>query len=140
MKFRVPVLSLALTILFRCGVARGQAENTGIRAGPSMAVTEANARNGFRLSKKAKQVIGVVLKRIEAASHRVPSSALIYYGPRIGVYRLRSGWFKLIELQTSGPMAFSPKNPPDLMDDDEIVVVGGALLRVAEMDAFGGEQ
>lgn len=121
-------------------LALAQQEDAGLRAGPTLAVTHANLKDGFRLSEKAMQVVGVVTKPVGPGPHRISKSAVIYFGPNVGVYRLRAGWFKLVELQESKASTFSVKNPGDLKEDDQIVVTGGALLRVSEMDAFGGEQ
>ena len=46
----------------------------------------------------------------------------------------------MAQLQKNAKTAFAAKDTNDLKDDDQIAVQGGALLRVSEMDAFGGEQ
>ncbi len=139
MKF--PNLTLYFLILISGWQALAQEEAAGIRAGPTLAVLEANLKDGFRLSDKAKKVIGLVIKPLGSNPHMIPSSALVSYGDRVGVYRLRSGWFKLIEIQNSDEQRGSVViNSAELKDDDQIAVEGVALLRVSEMDAFGGEQ
>lgn len=139
MKF--PNLTLIFVILMSGSQVLAQEEASGIRAGPTLAVLEANLKDGFRLSDKAKKVIGLVAKPLGSKPHMIPPSALVNYGDRVGVYRLRNGWFKLIEIQNSdAPQASVATSSTELNDDDQIAVEGVALLRVSEMDAFGGEQ
>lgn len=139
MKFHI------LTILFLIAAlgnsTQAQEEVSGIRAGPKMAVMEANLKDGFRLSENAKKVIGLVVKPLGAHPYKIPKSAVVYYGDRIGVYRLRDGWFKLVEIQKISELnSETTIRSSDLKTGDQIVVEGVALLRVSDMDAFGGEQ
>ena len=106
------------------------------RAGPTLAVQEASLKDGFKLSEKAKEVIGVKVKSLGARPFNVPTSALVFHGDKVGVYRFRDGWFKLIEVQRSG----SSVSSSELRENDQIAIQGVALLRVSEMDAFGGEE
>lgn len=141
MKFLNLTLSVSVVIFFTAWKALAQEDASGIRAGPTLAVLEANLKDGFRLSEKAKKVIGLVTKPLGSKPRTIPPSALVNYGDRIGVYRLRSGWFKLIELQNSSAANTTLNvNTSELKDEDEIAVDGVALLRVSDMDAFGGEQ
>lgn len=119
----------------------GQEEKSGIRAGPTLAVLEANIKDGFRLSEKAKKVIGLVTKPLGSKPYIIPPNAIVNYGDRVGVYRLRNGWFKLIEIRNSEGLKSSVAiNNADLKNDDQVAVEGVALLRVSEMDAFGSAQ
>lgn len=110
--------------------------------GPGKAVTEADPDQGLKLSEKTIQLFEVATKPLGAFPFSVPISSLVYYQEEIGVYRLRDGWFKLIEvklLSKSGKQAMLESS--DLMSADQIVIQGAALLRVAELDAFnGGEE
>ena len=105
-------------------------------------VLEAVPEKGIRLSEKALKTLEISAAPLDgASSHRIPTTALVYYQDHVGVYRLRNGWYKLIEVKIEDK---SPKSTlvrsAGLKPDDEIVVTGVALLRVAEMDAFGGEE
>jgi len=137
--------SYALTISFLIAVSWGSAyaqdQTSGIRAGPKMAVVEANLKDGFRLAEKAKKVIGLAVKLLGSSPYKIPQSAIVYYGDRIGVYRLRDGWFKLVEIQKVLELnSETTISSSDLKTSDQIAVEGVALLRVSDMDAFGGEQ
>ena len=139
MTFRFSIL----ISLFLCQINSSAAQEVGVgvRAGPTMAVLEANLDDGFRLSEKAKKVIGVVTQPIGQKPYVIPRMALVFYGDRVGVYRLRQNWFKLVEVQTVSKTHDSASvSSPDIKVDDQIAIEGVALLRVAELDAFGGGQ
>lgn len=136
-----PNLVLSFLMIISGWQVLAQEETSGIRAGPTLAVLEANLKDGFRLAEKARKVIGLVTKPLGSKPHMIPPSALVNYGDRVGVYRLRNGWFKLIEIKNNEALKGSVvTSGVELKDDDEIAVEGVALLRVSEMDAFGGEQ
>lgn len=106
------------------------------------AVYEISGEKGMRLTAAALKNIEVSTKKINAKPpDSIPLSGLVQFQNRFGVYRLRDGWFKLI------PVKINRKDKSEvsfvsaeLDENDEIVITGVALLRVAEMDAFGGEE
>lgn len=112
--------------------------------GPGMAVLKADSHVGIQLSDKALSRLGIVTQKIAALPLGIPRSSLVFFQEDVGVYRLRSGWFKLVTLATlaSGhaELGFIPANSADFKVGDEIVVSGAALLRVAELDALGGDE
>ncbi|OYZ23535.1 MAG: hypothetical protein B7Y39_04305 [Bdellovibrio sp. 28-41-41] len=118
-----------------------QEEGNGFRAGATLAVQEANLKDGFRLTDKAKEAIGVKTKALGPKPFKLSANSLVHYSDKVGVYRLRQGWFKLIEVkktnQDNGSVLISSS---DLKESDDVAVEGVALLRVSEMDAFGGEE
>ncbi|MBX9767228.1 MAG: hypothetical protein K2X47_08155 [Bdellovibrionales bacterium] len=139
MTFRFSIL----ISLFLCQINSSAAQEVGagVRAGPTMAVLEATLDDGFRLAEKAKKVIGVVTRPIGTKPYVIPRMALVFYGDRVGVYRLRQNWFKLVEVQTVSKTSDSVSvSSPDLKVDDQVAIEGVALLRVSELDAFGGGQ
>lgn len=110
-------------------------ESTG-GVGPNNAVTAADEHEGIKLSPKAMEFIG--LKTEAYNGQMIPKASLVFYQDKVGIYRLRDGWFKLV------PVTFSVSEPSipqsaDLRPGDQIVVQGTGLLRVAELDAFSGE-
>ena len=127
-------------VLLSVSVNAQEAES-GFRAGPTMAVQEASLQNGFKLTEQAKKNIGLKTFKIESRPFSAPSKALVYYSNKVGFYRLRDGWFKLIEIKDKNTkdnkITF---NSTDFKLGDEIAIEGVALLRVSEMDAFGGEE
>lgn len=98
-------------------------ESTG-GVGPHNAVTAADAHDGITLSPAAIECIGFATAVYDG--QLIPKAALIFYQDKVGIYRLRDGWFKLVPAD-------------DLRLGDQIVVQGTGLLRVAELDAFSGE-
>lgn len=105
--------------------------------GEGKAIVAADAKTGLKLSEAAAKTLG--LKTMEAA-RRVPASALVYFHDEVGVYRLRGGWYKLVEVEIVSKGREVVIETDELKPGDRIVVAGAALLRVAELDAFGGEE
>lgn len=102
--------------------------------GPNNAVTAADEHDGIKLSPKTIKLIELKTELYDGQT--IPKSALVFYQDKIGVYRLRDGWFKLV------PVTFNSQLLPqskDLRSDDQIVTQAMGLLRVAELDAFSGE-
>ncbi|MBC7397846.1 MAG: hypothetical protein H7333_10430 [Bdellovibrionales bacterium] len=127
----------ALTLLFQ-GVDSSSAQE----AAPAVtkAITEASKSDGIKLSPKA--VVRIGLKTIPyspAATLTLQSGAIVHSLGITGIYRLRDGWYKLIPvtLLSKGKETMTLK-VTDFRNTDQIVTEGVALLRVAEMDAFGG--
>ncbi len=102
-------------------------EETSGSVGPGKAVEEVHEESGIRLSTAAMKRLGVKTMPVSHLSSPYPVSALVKYQEEIGIYRYRQGWFKLI-----------PSDSTSFQPGDEIVVYGAALLRAAELDAFGG--
>jgi hypothetical protein len=106
------------------------------------AVLEANVESGFRLSEKATASIQLKFQAATPGqSQLIPRMALVHYQDQIGIYRLRNGFYKLLPIR----IASQNQNKvsiefADLKTGDQIVTEGVALLRVTDMDAFGGEQ
>lgn len=105
------------------------------------AVSETSSENGFKLLPNALKNIGVVTGLIKTTSgiHTVPKSALIHSLNQLVVYRFREGWFKLIPIKlVSTKLDQISFLCSDIRAGDEVAIKGGALLRVADMEAFGG--
>lgn len=107
---------------------------------PGRAVFETSPEKGMRLS-------DIALKNIEVALAPVPAGAdislagepLVYFQNNVGVYRLREGWFKLVKVQVSGKLKGEVTlRSEELRTGDSVAIRGAGLLRVSEMDAFGG--
>lgn len=104
------------------------------------AVYEISVKDGMKLTEKALKNIEVRTFKLKAGSDQaVPPESLVYFSDQVGVYRLRLGWFKLVQVQV-----LSKNNKDTLIrssefqSGDELVVRGAELLRVSELDAAGG--
>ncbi len=97
--------------------------------GPGKAILEAHEEDGIRLSDKAIKRLKINTTILSQRPFSYPTSALVKHQEETSLYRHRQGWFKLI-----------PPDSEDLKPGDEIVVSGAALLRAAELDAFGEEE
>jgi hypothetical protein len=114
----------------------GEEHSAATNVGPDSAVLEANPERGFRLSEKAVRALGVEIK---PSSGLLPKSSVVYFKDETGVYRVRDGWFKLIEGEAEpqgSQIRFTPEHKDELQKNDFIAVKGVPLLRVTELDVF----
>ncbi len=106
---------------------------------PGKAVYETSSEQGMKLTEKALKNIEVkTIKIVSNQDNPLPLDGIVRFQDQVGVYRLRRGWFKLILVQLEkrdGQQVVVRSK--DLQPDDEIVIQGAGLLRVAEMDASG---
>lgn len=117
------------------------AQEQGVRVGPGKAVEAITKDGGFSLSEKAIKTIEVQVRIVDASTFEIPNDALVFYGVKVGVYRRREGMFHLIPVEikkksSSSYLVFSS----EVRAKDEVAIAGVNLLRVSEMDAFGGEE
>lgn len=115
-------------------------EGASPSVGPNKAILAANRKDGLQLSDKAKALLGLAYEKVKSTNlHRVPASCAVYFQDEIGVYRVRGGWIKLIEIEiksrTATEIVFESS---DIQPGDELVKSGVPLLRVAELEAWGG--
>jgi hypothetical protein len=107
------------------------------------AVLEVHPDEGIRLSDPAKKTLGLGLMTLTSTSiHTIPKSSLVYFQDKIGIYRFKNNFYKLIPVsiksvnnQTNSAMIYSPELNPN----EQIVIQGVPLLRVTEMEAFSTE-
>lgn len=117
---------------------REEEEESSSSVGPENAVTAANPEAGLQLSDEAFKTLGIKTQPLPA-DNIFPKQAIVYFKDETGVYRLRDGWYKLIEGEAESQgnrVRFTPHKRQDLRAGDQIVVDGVPLLRVAELDAF----
>ncbi len=115
-------------------------DETPSNIGSGKAITAISHEEGFQLSEKAKEILGLKYLPVSfSLLDSPPGESLVYFQEHVGVYRLRKGWFKLIEVEKSvkSENSFSIRSP-ELEPGDQIVTKGTGLLRVADLDAFGG--
>ena len=136
--------ALALAALLAGGAFASEEhhEEGGARTGQGKAVLEAGAKQGLRLAEKALKRLGIRTQRLVGpGSYRVPLPALVYAEEEVGVYRLRGGWFKHVDVEVSSKTRdWAIVRSGELRAGDELVIAGAPLLRVAELDVLGGEE
>ena len=123
------------------GDEHGEHEEEGSsRVGPGKSITEASKKNGIRLSEKALETIGIRAEVVNSENnHELPSKSLVYFQDEVGFYRLRDGWYKLVEINIEKKSATEAiVKTSDLKPGDQVVVDGVGLLRAAELEAWGG--
>ena len=122
---------------------KGGEESQSPGVGPGKAILEANHEKGFRLSEGAFKTIGVKTAAIQAGtgSATVPRAALVFFQGEVGVYRVTDGWYKLIEVQiASRNKETAVVRSNELKSGDQVAITGVGLLRVADLDASGGNE
>lgn len=110
------------------------------RFGPGMAVTAHNPEEGFKMSDKALQSLGVTFKKAAGASPwSVPEAALVRIKQSTGVYRRYDGWitFVLVKViqKTADGVAITSE---DIQAGDEVAVTGASFLRMTDADLNSG--
>ncbi|HMN67490.1 MAG TPA: hypothetical protein PKC28_03030 [Bdellovibrionales bacterium] len=136
MKYLIAVFSMLVSITCLAESEEGPQKD---RVGPGKAVIEASKEQGFRLSEKALKTLDLNFVSVNGTYITLPRSVLIHFQDFAAVYRLRDGWFRLVEIEPTfrgEQVSFSSK---DLKHGDQLVVHNGSLLRVVELDVFGPE-
>lgn len=130
-----------MAILWVSGSARAHGDMNGAAVGPDKAVLQADHDQGFRLSEKALANIGVksVPVKGEGGNWTVPRSALVQFQDRTGIYRLRDGWFRHLDVSASVKGAEALVKTAGLRTGDAVVTEGVGLLRATDLDLEGGE-
>ncbi|MBS1985390.1 MAG: hypothetical protein JST16_14590 [Bdellovibrionales bacterium] len=111
--------------------------------GPGKAILEANHEKGFKLSEAALKMVGVKTAAVQvgAGGATVPKASLVLFQGEVGVYRVKDGWYKLIEVQiASRNKETAVVRSSELKSGDQVANEGVGLLRVADLDASGGNE
>lgn len=109
--------------------------------GPGKAIVEANKKDGLRFSEIALKNLEVITSPISASAPlKLPLTSLIYSQSEVGVYRLRSGWFKYIEVKIISKIAKEAiVQSSELVSKDQIAIQGGDLLKLADLNVWSGD-
>lgn len=122
------------------GAEKHEEEGESPNVGPGKAV-EALGHDGMKLSAKATAALGLKTVPLKGRSpYRVPFASLVFFRDEVGVYRLRDGWLKLVEVVVPEKTKLEATiRTSGLKPGDQVVISGVARLRVVEMDATSGE-
>ncbi len=116
-----------------------ESEQVSSSVGPGKAIVEASAEQGFKLAEKGIKVLGIqTIPLTGNLPFKIPDEALVYFQENTGVYRLRSGFFKLIPIkiqQKIGPEIMVTSD--ELQRGDSVAHQGVGFLRVVDLEAFG---
>lgn len=122
--------------------ARAEAEEEGAakdRVGLGKAVIAATKEQGIKLSEKALKTLELGFMPLHSSQVTVPHGALVHFQDFSAIYRLRDGWFRLVEVEpviNGNHVSFSSK---EFKPGDQVVIQNGSLIRVVELDVFGPE-
>lgn len=115
-------------------------EESNDNVGPDKGIVEASEENGIKLSKEAFGNFGIKTQKLSGAGPwTIPSSARLFSGEEINLYRVRDQFIKRIDFKTIKTSAGTVTiQTSELKTGDEIVVGGIGFLRIAELVALGG--
>ncbi len=99
------------------------------------AIVEKSSERGFRLSDPAQKRLGIRTRVIESEGEfQASPEALVHYGDQVGVYLLRGGWFKLVQVKwTKEASGLVVVRSPELRQGDALVIGGAPFLRVTDL-------
>lgn len=108
--------------------------------GPDKGIVEASEENGIKLSKEAFGNFGIKTQKLSGVGPwTMPSSARLFSGEEINLYRVRDQFIKRIDFKTLKATGSSITiQASELRAGDEVVISGIGFLRIAELAAFGG--
>lgn len=115
-------------------------EEGGGRFGPGKAITAASKKDGIQLSEKALKTLGINYVSVTGeGTFKVPLKSVVFSQDEVGIYRFRSGWHKIIDVQLVSKTATEAViKTSELNSGDQIAKDGVPLLRAAELEAWGG--
>ncbi|MBC76166.1 MAG: hypothetical protein CME64_09135 [Halobacteriovoraceae bacterium] len=102
--------------------------------GKGKAIEEVDERKGFKMSKEAKETIGVKLRKFSYSPLNIPKDALVVSLEEKGIYRYRDGYFKMVKvkIEKESNKTFTV-SVNALRDGDQIAIGGVGLLRVTDI-------
>lgn len=110
------------------------------RVGPGKAVIEASEKDGLKISEKALKNLDLEFMTASGgATFSVPTAALVHFQDFSAIYRERSGWFKMVEIEPVVRGSVAQFSSKDISPGDRIVVRNSGFIRVIELDVFGPE-
>ncbi|MCM2279017.1 MAG: hypothetical protein NDJ89_13155 [Oligoflexia bacterium] len=100
------------------------------------AVTDFNPEEGFKMSERALQGLGVKFAKLEGRSPwLLPAEALVRIKHSTGVYRRYEGWISLALVTVAAKSQKGLRvTSEDLQEGDEVAVTGGSFLRMTDAD------
>lgn len=110
--------------------------------GPEKAITNANKSDGFKLSEIAVKKLEIKTFKILSKDFiKVPTTSLVFFQSEVGIYRVRSGWYRLIPIKilnkgTSETTIASS----EIKNEDEVVIHGSDLLRLADLNLWSSDE
>lgn len=121
---------------FSINFAFGEAGDKKVELKKGSAVTEFNPLDGFKLTEKAIESLGVSFLSLKGKGPwTIPKSALITIKHSVGVYRRYDNWITMVLVDTIEKNGADVKiRSVDLQDQDEIAITGVTFLRLTEAD------
>lgn len=111
------------------------------QVGADKGITEANEKDGIKLSKEAEEKFEIQRIKVLSILTEIPLTAIVTAGIEKNIYRYRNGFYRRIDFETKKRKADKVLiHSNDLKINDEIVIVGISFIRLAELAAFDGSE
>ncbi|MEX0799177.1 MAG: hypothetical protein WD025_07015 [Bacteriovoracaceae bacterium] len=106
----------------------------GKAIGEGKAIVEVDEEKGFVLSREARETIGVRLTPVNNNVFTIPKEALVVSQDKVGVYRQRSSFFKMIPVVVIKEEKDSyTVKVGELRAGDQVAIEGVGILRVSDI-------
>ena len=108
--------------------------------GKGKAIEAAKEEKGIKLSSKAIKTNKIKFYFLNGESEfDIPKKSIVKSQDKVGVYRVRSGWFKLVDVTIKSKSGTNLKvTSNSLIAGDKIVSSRVGLIKAAQLEAFGG--
>lgn len=105
------------------------------KIGPDKAIVSAKRIDGLKFSETAIKTLGLSYVQM-TTNNSIPESAVIYSQDKIGIYRLRNGYNKFIEIKLKNKSSTNVtiQENKDITIEDKIAISGVSFIRNAEID------
>lgn len=116
-------------------------EEKNPQVGVDKGITEANEKDGIKLSTEAEIKFEIQRMKVSSALIEIPKAAIVTAGIEKNIYRYRNGFYRRIDFEVkkqNGEKLIIQSE--DLKINDEIVTVGISFIRLAELAAFDGAE
>jgi len=141
MKQTILAILISVIIPVAAFSSEGGEESEGAtNFGEGKAVTAFGKEEGFKLSQKAMQNLGVEFSTVKTdGPWTVPSGAIVHLKQSSGVYRKVDGWisFVLVKVVNKAGATVSIQSA-DLQAGDEVAIRGATFLRMTDADLNAG--
>lgn len=135
---RILLVIFALVFTFKAFAEEADEGKKG-RVGPGKAVIEATEKDGLKLSEKALKNLDLEYITTNVSALAVPVAALVHFQDFSAIYRVRGGWFKMVEIEPVIHGSTAHFSSKDILPGDRIVTRNSGFIRVIDLDVFGPE-
>lgn len=133
-------LAFIFAVLISVSALAEDKDEANPAVGPDKGITDANEKDGFKLSKEAKEKFQIMSQKYTGEKSVTVARTGIFFGlQENNLFRIRNGFYKRVDFNV---IAKTPSqwtiSSSELQLGDEIVTNGVGYLRIVEIQAGGG--